>query len=302
MIGLWVPVTVAGAFLQCVRTAMQKQLTGRLSANGATYCRFIYGAPIAVAFFAGLIAATGEAVPSPGPVFFVNALAGAVAQIVATTLLILSFGYRNFAVGTVYSKTEAMQTALFGMILLGEPVSFGGFLAILVSAAGVMLLSMAKTRTGVARLLTGLTDKAALLGLASGALFGVSAVTIRGASLSLGDGDFLVRATFTLAVVTTVQTVLMSGYFLFREREQPRLVLRTWRLSGLVGITSVLGSFCWFTAMTIQNAAYVRTLGQVELVFTFIASYFVFKERTTREELGGVLLIVVGIVMLLNLH
>jgi uncharacterized membrane protein len=61
-----------------------------------------------------------------------------------------------------------------------------------------------------------------------------------------------------------------------------------------------MGSACWFSAFALQNAAYVRTLGQVELVFTFIASYFFFKERSSRAEIGGIVLIVTGIILLLQ--
>ena len=70
-------------------------------------------------------------------------------------------------------------------------------------------------------------------------------------------------------------------------------------MAGLVGIAGMLGSVGWFTAMTIQNAAYVRALGQIELVFTFIAAQVVFRERSTRLELGGIALIVAGILILL---
>ncbi|MEE9291077.1 MAG: hypothetical protein V3U99_08675, partial [Alphaproteobacteria bacterium] len=46
------------------------------------------------------------------------------------------------------------------------------------------------------------------------------------------------------------------------------------------------------SAVAIQNAAYVRALGQIELVFTFIAAQVVFRERSTRLEIGGIALIV----------
>jgi drug/metabolite transporter (DMT)-like permease len=225
---------------------------------------------------------------------------GGVAQIVATSLLILVFSFRNFAVGTIYSKTEVVQTAIFGWLLFDQPLSGAGWLAILIGAAGVMTLSLAKTDAGLRHFLFGWTEKSALIGIASGFLFGVSALTIREASLSLDGGDAFIRAGFTLACITVLQTILMGTYLAFREREQLVKVIVTWRVSALVGITGVLGSACWFLAMTLQKVAYVRTVGQVELVFTFIASYFFFKERASRAEIAGILLIVAGIVVLLN--
>lgn len=300
MLELWVPVTVAAAFLQCVRTALQKHLKGQLSTNGASFVRFFYGFPVAIVYVALLVVAFGYELPETNARFWAYALTGGLAQIVATSLLILVFSFRNFAVGTIYSKTEVVQTAIFGWLLFDQPLSAAGWLAIFIGAAGVMTLSLAKVDAGLRQFLFGWTEKSALIGIASGFLFGVSALTIREASWSLEGGDAFIRAGFTLACITVLQTMLMGSYLAAREHEQIGRVLRTWRVSGLVGLTGVLGSACWFLAMTLQKVAYVRTVGQVELVFTFIASYFVFKERTNRAELAGILLIVVGIVILLN--
>lgn len=300
MLELWIPVTVGAAFLQCVRTALQKHLKGQLSTNGAGFVRFFYGFPVALIYVALLVSVFGYEVPGTNLRFWTFALMGGVAQIVATSLLILVFSFRNFAVGTIYSKTEVVQTAIFGWLLFEQPLSGAGWIAILIGAAGVMTLSLAKTDAGLRHFLFGWTEKSALIGIASGFLFGVSALTIREASLSLDGGDAFIRAGFTLACITVMQTVLMGIYLALREREQLVKVIVTWRVSALVGITGVLGSACWFLAMTLQKVAYVRTVGQVELVFTFIASYFFFKERASRAEIAGIGLIVAGIVVLLN--
>ena len=83
------------------------------------------------------------------------------------------------------------------------------------------------------------------------------------------------------------------------ERGEIGRVLASWRVSSLVGVTSMLGSLGWFTAFTLQNAAYVKAVGQIELVFTFLASYFVFKERSSVREIAGILLLVVSILVLI---
>jgi drug/metabolite transporter (DMT)-like permease len=300
MIELWVPITLVAAFLQCVRTAMQKHLSGAMSPNAATFIRYFYGVPVAVLYLGGLLILTEFDLPAVNPAFAVYCLIGGVAQIIATSLLIQLFSLRNFAVGTTYSKTEAVQTAIFGIVILGEPVSTGGLFAILVSMVGVMLLSWVRGAAGAAGSLGRWTDRAALIGVLAGGLFAITAVSIRAVALSLGGEGFLMQAAFTLAVMTILQTLLLSVYLALRERSQLGRASVTWRRSALVGLFGVLGSICWFSAMTLQNAAYVRTLGQVELVFTFIASAIFFKERTARMEVAGILLIVVGVVLLLN--
>lgn len=298
---LWIPITVAAAFLQNLRSALQKHLSGRLSTLGATYTRFIMGLPFALLWLLAVLLASGQPLPRAGSDFALFGMVGGLAQILATDCLLASFHYRNFAVGTAYSKTETVQTALVGAVVLGEGLGTGALLGILVSLVGVLAISAAKSKLSARGLLLGWTEKPALLGLASGGLFGIAAVSYRAASLSLGSGDFLIRAALTLAAVLAFQTLAMTLWLAWAEPRQLMLVLRNWRWTLSVGVVSMLGSAGWFTAMTLQNAAYVRALGQIELVFTFAASILVFRERTTPVELAGIGLVVGGILLLLLL-
>lgn len=296
---LWVPITIFAAFCQNLRSALQRYLKGRLSTSGATFSRFFYAAPLAALYAVGLAAGAGFPVPQPNLAFVLYALVGGLSQILATALLLYLFGFRNFVVGTTYSKTETVQTAIFGIVILGDPLGLGAALAILVSLVGVMAISVARTDIALASLLGSLTGKAALIGIASGAFFGISAVSYRGASLSLGGDGFLMQAAFTLACVTVFQTLVMAVYMRLREPGEITRVIQAWRVAALVGLSGMLGSAGWFTAMTIQNAAHVRALGQIELLFTFAASHFFFHERTNRIELFGIALVVGGILILL---
>jgi drug/metabolite transporter (DMT)-like permease len=295
----WIPITVAAAFFQNLRSALQKHLKGRLSTTGATFSRFAYAAPLALVYVAALAALTGHDLPAPNPAFLAYAVVGGLAQITATALLLYSFSFRNFAVGTTYSKTETVQTAIFGLVILGDPLGIGAAAAIVISLIGVMAISVARTRMTFLGLLTSLAEKPALVGIASGAFFGLSAISYRGASLTLGEHGFLIRAAYTLACVTVFQTLVMAIYMRVREPGQVSAVLRAWRVSAWAGITGMIASACWFTAMTIQNAAYVRALGQIELVFTFAASIFLFHEWPNRAEVVGILLVIAGILLLL---
>jgi drug/metabolite transporter (DMT)-like permease len=295
----WIPITIAAAFLQNFRTALQKHLKARLSTAGATFSRFCFAVPLAFAYGAGVLLVEDSALPPGNPEFFVFCLIGSAAQILATALLVALFSYRNFAAGTSYSKTETVQTALFGVVVLGETLSGGALVGILVSLFGVILVSLARSQITARHLLSALAARPALMGLASGALFGIAAVSYRAAALSLADGSVWLRAACTLASVIVLQTVMMSLYLVLREPGQLTAVLRSWRVTIWVSVTGLLGSICWFTAMTMQNAAYVRALGQVELVFTFMATTLIFREELRRAEVLGIFLIVAGILLLL---
>ena len=296
---LWIPVTLAAAFMQNLRSALQKHLKESLSTAGATFCRFVYAVPLALAYVTLLGEGLGFEWPALNPRFALFAMLGGVTQITATALLVYLFSLRNFAVGTTYSKTETVQAAVFGVVILGESVSPAAAIAIGVSLAGVLFISVAKTRLTFANLILGWTGRAAFIGVLSGTFFGLSAVTYRAASLSLGGEGFLMQAAFTLACVVVFQTAVMAVWIRLREPGELTRVMRGWRIASWVGVSGMVGSACWFTAMTLENAAYVRALGQVELVFTFIASYFFFRERSTALEILGILLIVAGIVILL---
>jgi drug/metabolite transporter (DMT)-like permease len=296
---LWIPITIAAAFMQNLRSALQKHLQGSLGTRGASFVRFGYGFPISIAYVLFLYFAAAQTFPSFHAAFFAWAVIGGLAQIFATMLLVHLFSLRNFAVGTAYSKTEPVQAALFGFILLGEKLTTGTIAAIFVGVIGVMTISMARMPLSWRNTLTALTSRTALIGIASGGVFGISAVAYRSASLSLEGAGPIMSAAVTLACVTTFQTAFMLVWMAWKDKREIVQVLVTWRSSALVGIAGVVGSACWFTAMTLQQVAYVRALGQIELVFTFIASWFLFRERINAMELAGCLLIVSGILGLL---
>jgi len=298
MIELWIPITIAGAFFQNLRSALQRHLKSRLSDAGASYVRFFYAWPFSLLYCWGLVEFGGADLPEANAAFLIYCLLGGISQILFTFLLVWMFSFRNFAVGTTFSKTEVVQVAIFGFILLGDTVTATAGLAIALSLVGVMALSVAQSKITVSNLFTSLTEKATLIGLTSGVFLGASVVFYRGAALSLESGDATIRAAFALTVAVIMQTVIMGAYLRLREPGQLTAVIREWRWAGQVGIAGMLASVCWFTAFTMQNAAYVRALGQIELVFTFAVSIVLFKEKTTSAENIGIALIIAAILIL----
>ncbi len=294
----WAYFTVAAALVQTIRFMLQKQLklTG-LSTGGATFARFVFSAPLVallVWLYSGL---SNQEIPSMPSRFWIFAMAGGAAQILATMCVVAIFSHRNFAVGITFKKTEVVMTAIVGFLILGEGVGVVGGTAIVLGLAGVLLLSDPPASTG--RFVSRVLNRAAGLGLASGVFFAISAVGYRGASLALGSGDTILRAGTTLAMVTVCQTLVLAAWLIWRERGQATLVFRAWRLAGPVGLTSMIGSFCWFSAFTLQNAAYVGALGQIELIFSIAASMLFFRERISPREYGGIALLTVGILVLI---
>lgn len=291
----WILFSVAAAAAQTLRFVVQKHLraTG-LSTAGATYARFVYSAPLIVAAVLAYAAARDLPLPAADGRFWVFALVGGLAQIVATMCVVALFQHRNFAVGITFKKTEVILTALVGMAVLGDRVSGPGWLALAVGLAGVLLLS--DPPGGASAGLRRLINRASGLGLLSGVFFAVSAVSYRGATLALATEDLVLRAGWTLALVSAAQVAAMSGWLAWRERGQIAAVFGAWRVAGLTGLFSMIGSFCWFAAFSLQSAAYVFAVGQVELIFSLAASVFFFRETVDRREFAGMVLLTASIV------
>lgn len=291
---LWLPFTFAAAFLQTVRFMLQRQLKGvGLSTAGATFSRFVFAAPLALALAGALILAGAGAVPSFTVRFWVFAVAGGIAQILATFFTVALFHERNFAVGIGFTKTEAALVAGFSALILGERVTPAGLFAIGVGVAGVLLMTRAQ---GAGR--PRFFNRATLFGLMAGGLFGASAIGYRGATVELLPAGYFFRAVVTLACVTTFQTLAMILWLRLVEPGELGRVARAWRRTLPVGVTGMLGSLGWFTAFALYNAAYVRAVGQVEMVFTILGAWLIFRERLTWRELAGIALVVLSVILL----
>ena len=296
---LWVWLSIMAAAAQTARTAGQKHLAGSMSSWSATWVRFVFGLPFVLGYL--LVATADRAAPLPTlhATFFLWCAGTAAAHIIATVLLVHLFSLRNFAVGTSYARTEAFLTALVGASLFGEAIDAAGWVAIVASVAGVVLISLAKQGvSGMALIRSGL-NRAAGIGVLSGLFFALASLFLRRASLSLGDPDFLATASMTLLTVVTIQTVVLGGYILATRSHELPAMARAWKACVFVGLTSAIGSGGWFTAMTIERAAYVKAVGQIEFVFAILVSTLIFLERSTARELVGMSLVGGGIIVLL---
>ena len=287
---LWALFTVIAAASQTVRNATQRELITTLGTAGAMHVRFLFGLPFAALFLVAVVIASGQALPRPPISFWPWVLAGALAQIAATALMLAAMNDRSFVVVYAYIKTEPVQAALFGLMFLGDTVTLPMAAAILIATVGVVVMALKPGAT--------LGLRATLLGLAAGSMFALSAVGYRGAILSLGLPNYLMAATYTMVVGLIVQVALLSLYLWLRNPGVVRTILQHWRPSMLAGFLGALASQFWFLAFALATAASVRTLALVEVLFAQAISTFAFRQATTRRETLGIVLIVVGVVLL----
>jgi drug/metabolite transporter (DMT)-like permease len=292
----WVPIVVSAALAQTARNAAQRSLVASAGTLGATLSRFLYGIPFAILAVAVLHAlpATRGPVPAFHGSYFAWLMLGAIGQLAATAAMLMAMHHRNFVVGAAYSKTDALQVALFAGVFLGELPGWVTIVAIAVATAGVLLLSRPKNESDAGAWIS----KAALWGLASGAGFAFSAVGYRGAALELpGAAPWLIGA-WGVVWAQIMQTVLLGGWLAWRSPDSLRAIVREKKMAVAAGATGALASLGWFTAFALTSAANVRALGMVEVVFSYLVSRRLMKEKLSPHEQAGLAMVAIGLVVL----
>lgn len=293
----WIIISILAALAQTVRTSLQKQLKSSLSNAGITWVRFGFGLPFAVIYFL-ILNHLGLEMPDINQPFIINSFLASICQIIGTFLLVSLFSYKNFAVSTLYAKTEVIQTAIIGIIFFGEYLSIFGILAIMLGVFGIFIISLAEGKISFKMLLKSLSHKTAIIGILSGTFFSLSALFIKNSSYHLGLETPVISSSTTLLTMTIMQTIILGIYLLSKERDQFSKMHKNLKIISLIGLTSIVGSIGWFTAFALTNVAYVKIVGQIELLFSILITHKIFKEKFNRMEIIGGLLVIFSILIL----
>ncbi len=295
---LWVPITLFAAAAQTVRNTAQRSLTQELGTLSATLVRFMYGLPFAGLWLAllYLVPAQAPAVPDLSPAYLGWIALGALFQVGATVALLLAMKERNFAVAVTLSKTEVLQVALFSTVFLHELPTPLALLAMAVATAGVLILSLPPR--GQLLSLQAWMSKSALYGLVCGACFAIATVAFRGGALALAAESPWLSGAWGVLIAQTLQTLGMGAWIQWRSEQGLAPIFRAWRISLVAGSMGAAASLAWFPAYAMQGAGPVRTLGMVEVVFSYLVSRRLLSEALNRNEKIGMGLMLVGLVLI----
>jgi drug/metabolite transporter (DMT)-like permease len=293
---LWIAFTLVAAVGQTARNTMQRGLIASLGTVGATHVRFLFGLPFALVFLVGILAASGEAFPPLTLSAFAWTAAGGLAQMVATGLMLATMRERSFVVTTAYTKTEPVQVAILGAVLLGDEVTLGVALAIIIASVGVIMVSW----PGRGAWREAIAWRPAAFGIGAGGLFALAAVGYRGGIKALAAPHFIVGASVTLSLALCIQAATLTAFLLARQDGTLRAILRAWRPSMLAGFTGAFASQLWFFAFAIETAARVRTLALVEILFAQIVSRRLLEKHLSAREIAGIALLITGVVLVLR--
>jgi drug/metabolite transporter (DMT)-like permease len=287
---LWAVFTLIAAFSQTLRNTLQKDLTKTIGAVGATHARFLYGLPFGALFFTLIVLVSGVTPPLPGFDFVWMTVLGGLAQIAATGLMLTAMRARSFVIVTAYTKSEPLLVVAFSWLVLGERISAAATAAVALATLGVLAMSW----PAAAMRQAGWTRPVGF-GLASGALFAVSAVCFRGGILEVRSGLFLVDASLTLICALFFQASALSAWLAWRDMPVLLALLRSPGKALPAGFAGAFASQLWFLAFALQSASLVRAAALAEILFAQLVTRRVLREKFTHREGVGIVMLTFGV-------
>ena len=293
----WIIVAISGAFFQNLRSTLQKKLNQKVSTIASTYVRFAFALPFGTILFF-LYFQDLNVIPEilSQKKFIFNVLLGSIFQIIFTFVLLYLFRFANFVVGTSLSKTEVIQVAIFEYLIIGDKLNKFGITGIIISTIGVIILSI----KDLSLFLKNLFSKTTLIGLSAGLFLGVSVVYFRAAALTLQNfSSNFEKAISTLFFGLVIQTTLITIYLIIFEKSQFKKLYENKYECLIAGFAGFLATLSWFYAFTLIQSSFVRAVGQIELLFSYVSSKYMFKEKVKITEILGIIIFVVGVLILL---
>ncbi|MEZ9859243.1 multidrug transporter [Vibrio splendidus] len=287
----WIAFTLLAAFSQSWRNAFQSKLSGTMSVAGVTLARFIWAGPIALIYLCALYQWKPVSTPDFSGEFVFYIIAAAIMQILATGLMVMLFKLENYAIGAGLAKCEAPVSAVLSVLFFGTALTLTGWVGVLIGTLGVLIMSSSSGWRS-------LSPKVFLLGMACSTAFALTSLWVREASLSIGL-PFPHSAAWVLFLVISLQTVIICTYLFFRERDTLRLIFKKSKLVVMTSLASVIGSLGWFSAMSLQAVPYVKTLGQVEVIFMVLISYFWLGQSIARKDILALILLSIAAVLVM---
>lgn len=279
--------------MQSFRNALQKKLREETSTAGATVSRFLFGAPMAALYLGLLYTLEAEPqLPTLSNTFLLYIAIAACSQIFATAFMVMLFSEKNYAIGVGLGKSEALIAAVLGALFFSAPLNNKAWLGVIIGCIAVWLMSKPNADDKF-------SFKVFTLGLASGLCFALCTLYVRESCLLL-DLPFMHSAAWVLLWVISLQTVILVIWLLVKEPQTLRQLFKKSRQVFMVSLCGFIASVGWFTAMSLEKVALVKTLGQIEVLFTLLISYFWFKEKLKLNDLWGLCLIIVSAILVVS--
>jgi drug/metabolite transporter (DMT)-like permease len=300
---MWVALSLSAGALQTARNAASKRLGDRVAPDLNSWARFAFALPFATV--AAITLSGIDRLPTLPTAFLATSLVAAVSQLLANVALVAAFRRTSFAEAIVLHKLEVVFTAMAGALWFSEAPTAVGWAGIAACAVGTAMLNIQRDprAPALSRLLR--LDAGAALALTAAALLVVASFSVKRAVVLLGAANPELSATalavpaHTLLHVTWMEVALLTVAILMRQPGAFRQVAPNAGGMLLVGVAAFASSLCWYGAFAHGFVAYVRALGQVEMVLSLVLGIALFREQKTWRQLPGAAVTIAGMLAVL---
>jgi uncharacterized membrane protein len=297
----WIIYTITATILQTYRNLEQKYLNQKLDSLTVCWSRFILPLPLALI----VVIKTSSSVNLE---FITHCFITAIFQVAGNIFLLKTFKLKNFSIGITFYKTEVFQALLIGFLFFNQSISFIGFIAIILTTVGVILMSGLVFNGGIVGFIKSLQNKAAFYGLTTGFCFSISAFNLKFSSSALTTIGYsnIKSGIIVLMWVICLQNIFFVTIKFYQKRLKKDLtnLLSLENKSAFLktSIFSFLGSICWFVAFSLGEVVYVKAVGQTEVILAILVSHFTLRESHNIKEIWGIVLTALGIITLIIFH
>ncbi len=296
----WIYLTILAVIFQLQRNFLQKKLRNKLDTLAVSWARVFFVAPILVIALCFLITTKTDLFYNLDIVFYLHCFGAAIAQIIGTLCLVELFSRRNFAVGIAYMKTDTIQVAILAAIFLSESIPALGIFAIFMAVIGLILLTPIDPKL---KLFERIFHKSAILGIGVGFFLSATTIFMKKAMVMVGlQEESKILPVITVFIIYTImQNVIYALYETYNKRLKATFnnIMINSKQCLLIGFFSVAGTICWLGAFSLQLVAYVKVVAQLEILLSFLISHHFLKEKSTKWEISGIILLIFSIILIL---
>ena len=299
----WVEISIAAGVFLTLRNALARTLSGRVSPVLISWARFAFNLPFSGPAVLMLMLSSG--VPQLSFAFYGYCFLTGVTQILANIALVSAFQHTNFAQAIVLHKLEVLFTALCGMVFFAENPSAFGWIGIIASSLGVMLMNIGKEGGPEGWRRAVHFDLGALLAVGCAvflmlASFMLKEATAEFAALNPHFGTSRFEAAVYAVFHTTWMEVVILTAVLWRwQRDGLHTITTHWRRMSLIGATSFGGSICAFWSYSLTLVVYAKAVAQIEAVVAIGLALLLWREKEVWRQVPGIALVIIGIGIIL---
>ena len=288
------------SLLQVGRNTLQKSLKITLNDWTITWIRFFYGLPVILIYYL-YVNDLSFSFNWVNSFFLWLCLGGGICQILGTYFMMKCFTVRQFAISISYTKLESIFAALIGVVFFADYISWFGLLLIIISIVGILLISSKKYSLSFKNNFRSTLSSGSMIGILSGLSFAAASVFFRQANLSLPILDTTIKGINTLLVVVFIQTVILTVFLMYKDIQLFLKSFQLYQQGFLTGFFGISASTLWFISFGLANAAYIKAVGSIDIIFSLLVGFFVFKESLSLKEILGIILILFSVLLFMFL-